>query len=269
MKQYRVSLDVATSPTLTGPELAGLLGVPPSALTRERRGRGVLWRYEPSTGQAGTIADRISQLASEVHPGRAVRDAGIERISLGLDVRYDTFTCQVILHLDCVASLAESVSELSSVELTCSPSGGEGTTPPAHASKLDTNIYIVSLDAITSAAATASEVADALGVPPDGLVTQRTQDGAVWTCEVEADRTVGLAEQMGLLVAAAHPRQPLRPGGGIRALFLDLGVIYDVNKTDTCAVSLPMPLLRSLAGKLPVGYVRVRCYPGTGEEGSV
>lgn len=127
MKEYRVSLEVATSPTVTGPELASLLGVAPSALFEEQRRGSTLWRYEPSTGQTGTIAERVRQLALEVSPRRDLpRGGGSRRVSLGIDVRYDTAACIAIIPLYGLVygreSLKASVPELSSIDLTCTVS---------------------------------------------------------------------------------------------------------------------------------------------------
>jgi hypothetical protein len=144
------------------------------------------------------------------------------------------------------------------------PPGSKGRTRRGGA---DRNEYIVSLDAFTSAWATRSEVADLLGLPPAAFYRQRTEDGLAWTCEVEADETVGLAERIGFLASAVHPRRPrprFRRDAKIRCVYLDIGVICDVNETEACSVSLPVACLRSLVGKLLVHYVRVACWPGTG-----
>jgi hypothetical protein len=148
------------------------------------------------------------------------------------------------------------------------PLGGRGSTRRA---STDRNEYIVSLDAFTSAWATRSEVADLLGLPPAAFYRQRIEGGLAWTCEVEADETVGLAERIGFLASAVHPRRPrprFRRNAKIRCVYLDIGVICDVSKTKACSVRLPLACLRSLVGKLLVHYVRVACWPGTGGGGN-
>jgi hypothetical protein len=128
--------------------------------------------------------------------------------------------------------------------------------------RTDANKYIVSLDAITSASATRSEVADVLGLPPAALLRRRIRDGVLWRCDVEADQTAGLAERISFLVSEVQPRRPVGPNGEVKEIYLDIGVIYDVHKTETCSVSLPVPCLRSLVRKLFVLHVEVACYPG-------
>ncbi len=136
MKRYRVSLEIVTSPAVTDSQLADLLGVPSSALAQERVKRSILWRYEPSAGQTGKLADRIRQLAEEVHPRQELsRGAGVRRVSLGIDVLYDTARCTVLLPLyDLVYGqepLVEVIPELGSVELTCTASE-EDLAPSEH-----------------------------------------------------------------------------------------------------------------------------------------
>ena len=128
----------------------------------------------------------------------------------------------------------------------------------------DANEYIVSLDAITSVWATRSEVADRFGLPPDAFYRQRKEYGVAWTCEVEADKTVGLAERVSLLASAVHPRRPhprFRRNAKIRLVFLDIGVLSAVSRTEACSVSVPVSGLRSLVRNLLVHRVSVTCYP--------
>ena len=71
MKQYRVSLDVIASPSMPRSELAGRLGVSRCALTSRRVMEGILWSYEPTTGRAGELDDRVAQprIRSPPKPG--------------------------------------------------------------------------------------------------------------------------------------------------------------------------------------------------------
>jgi len=326
MKEYRVSLEVVTSVDVTRSELSRWLGVPRPSLAQEQRRRGILWRYEPSAGQTGKLRDRIRQLAAEVRPRRPLpRGGGFRRVSLGIDVSYDTASCTVVVPLHLLAyganAVRTSIPELSSVDLRCSlsdeelaPSDWDGElthdpertweemrrvakaweslgrpAPPrarrplvmdqsrmrfaakgsARSSRRDTNKYIVSLDAITSASATRSEVADVLGLPPASLTKRRTRRpqytgggaGALWQCFVEADQTVGLAERIRFLASQVHPRRPFQRDGGTDLIFLDIGVIYDARRTETCSVRIPVSGLRSLVRKLFVFDVEVSCYP--------
>ncbi len=323
MKKYQVSLDVVTSLSSIDSELAELFGLPPSTFTSKRIRGGILWKYKTSPGHSGALADRIHQLASEVRTRRAPQPAsGVRKVSLGIEVLYDTMTCTVLLPLYRLVygpgSLVESIPDLSTIELTCrrsnedlAPSDDEGrpaddpdlteeeacklfeewktvgrpAAPNARSPLVidhsqtrsghkgnnrivgrDTNRYIVSLNAITSASATASQVADVLGLPPDALTTRSTRrgDSALWRCDVGADETVGLADRVSFLASAVHLRRSFRPGGKVKDIYLDIGVIYDANKTGACSVSLPVSCLQSLVQKLFVLHVDVACYPGGG-----
>ncbi len=130
MKEYRVSLEVTTSPAINGRDLAALLRVPRAALVEEPVRRSVIWRYEPSTGQSGRLGDRIRQLAAEVRPRRDLsRGEGIRRVVLGIDVKYDTASCTVSVPMSRVLwgprSLLRQIPRLSTVELRCSFSENE------------------------------------------------------------------------------------------------------------------------------------------------
>lgn len=321
MKDYRVSLEFVTSRDVTSSALADLLGVAQYTLSQEPKGKGVLWSYEPSTGQTGKIGDRLRQLAGEVCPREALRkNNGVRKVSLGIEVFYDTATCTVVLHMNRLVfgtdAVGANIPELSSVELTCHPSNedlsppDQGGQPPydpdltadearnvykrwkaagrparsrarspleidqspmrfgakgsGRSSRTDKNEYIVSLDAITSASATRSEVAAVLGLPPYTFMRRRIReehDRLRWMCIVEADQSVGIAERLRFLSSAVHPRRSFEPGGKIKQIFLNVGVLYDVDKTETCSVRLPMSSLRSLVRKLLVFHVEVTCYP--------
>ena len=309
-------------------ELADLLGVPPSALAREERGRrGILWRYEPSTGQTGRLADRLRQLAVEVRPSRALTARrGIRKVSLGIEVRYDTATCTVVLPTNRLVygheAVGTSLPELSSLELTCTGVGSDGAAcdtgqpglhdrdrtveemrerykaweaagrpgprrprsplvvDPGWASpyddgatrrrRADANTCMVSLDAITSASASCSKVADVLGVPAASLLRHSTRDGAIWSCPAEAEETVGLAERISFLAATVHPRRPIprvQRNVSVKWIYLDIGVSCDNGWTETCRVSLPLAGIRAMVHKLLVHDVEVVCYPDLKEYG--
>jgi hypothetical protein len=136
-KQYRVWLEVVTSPAVTRSQLANLLGVPLSALAEDGVRRSIVWRYEPSTGHTGELSDRLRHLAEGIRPRLSLpRGGGFRRVSLAIDVRYDTVTCTVALPLNRLVygphAVGTCLPELSTVALTCSPCPcGEKLTPSA------------------------------------------------------------------------------------------------------------------------------------------
>jgi len=321
VKAYRVSLEVVTSLDFTAREMTELLGVPERALTWEHGRAGIRWRYQPSTRQMRELGGQIHRLASRLRPRwtRSHRDR-FQRVSLGIEVEYDTCTCTTNIPLCGLVygndPLARVLPQLSSIELACAPvdediapselegkpSEDPGLTAqrarelyeawkasealsPSEASLAvvpdlppalpgaecgrgnSTNAYMVSLNAITTHAATVLEVAEVLGLSSDALVMRPLADGSglMWRGEIEAENQRDLSAHLRRLESRIRPRRPFEPGGSISEIYLDVGVIYHSEESETCLVSLPVSILCSLSSKLFMSTISVSCYPGSDE----
>jgi len=72
--------------------------------------------------------------------------------------------------------------------------------------------------------------------------------------EVEADSAADLAERIRFLASKVGPRRPFpqfRRNAKIEWVFVDVGVFYNVDRTETCSVSIPLSGLHSLVEEAP------------------
>jgi hypothetical protein len=306
MKQYRVFLEVAAASSLFGRDVADCFNLPLSSFVRHRVGRERWWRhwrYQPCEEYAEKLYQAVFRIDPSIDARGLPRDSGIGKITLGLEVRYDTVTCTVFLDRAVLDAMLTRIPALHRVRLQCFPveeeySGdvhgdsdmGVRELPNLYAEWVaaerpaprraraplvltpsrphprrgaTATDYDVSLDALTSPLVTEEEVGEALGLPAEVFVRRDEEDGAWWSCEVQADDAEGLGAQIRFLASAIGAR---RRGRKIREIYLDLAVYFDESRD--CMVTIPVSGLRALLRKVPeLDYVRVSCYPCSGESG--
>ncbi|MDX9971415.1 MAG: hypothetical protein RBU21_00350 [FCB group bacterium] len=122
MKRFTVSLDIVASKGVTGSELARSFGLAASAFTCRRTEEKNYWRYEPTADEGMTLVDRITLIASALHPEDPPIRFGTSIIDVGLivGVFYDTANCSICFPARLLDSLILKIPEVD-VEIVCYP----------------------------------------------------------------------------------------------------------------------------------------------------
>lgn len=126
--------------------------------------------------------------------------------------------------------------------------------------------FLVSIDAITDAAANETEVARYLGVPAEDLWQRDDEDGVLWRLASDLDKDEPLDRHIANLV------ERTRDGGrgpvptALRETYLNVGVLYKTSVILACGVGLPVAPLRTLEERFPGITFSIICYPCSDDE---
>lgn len=130
--------------------------------------------------------------------------------------------------------------------------------------------YIVALNIVTSSSVTESELADLLGVSAQSDLDCRPgrEEGTVlWRFQpAYSDKTMTLAAHVLIIASEIQPGRPIRLSERIKDIYLDIGVLYNINELMICKVDLSMLCLASLVKKIPEFDIEITCHPCIGEQ---
>ncbi|MEE9614611.1 MAG: hypothetical protein V3W31_06625 [Thermodesulfobacteriota bacterium] len=113
MKEYIVSINFHTVPSVTGDQMSELLGVKSSALVSREADGKILWRLESVADEASPLTVHIESVASMLSPSVVVRkDSTVKDIYLDIAVLHQQ---------DVVAPTVEFPDSCLDVIRTCFP----------------------------------------------------------------------------------------------------------------------------------------------------
>lgn len=120
--------------------------------------------------------------------------------------------------------------------------------------------YIVSLDIVTSATVTESDLTTLFDAPPSDFGERNNEDAVWWSYESSLEQTRDLAEHIDSIASEIHPSYPIQLTEDIKMICLNIGLKHDQFIVN---ISLPPRCLDVLKSKVSEFEIKIACYPTT------